>query len=301
MRAVVGIGDDAAIISTSKKTAITVDMMVENVHFDLSYTKSQELGHKAIAINLSDLAAMGAKPEYVLISLGIRKKLNNDFFKRLYHGMKKLCDKFHVEIIGGNISRSSELILDVVACGSIIKSPILRSGAKIGDKVGITGFTGFSALARQCLIRYNRKKYNNLIKAHLTPMPRVREGIILAKESLVNSMIDISDGLSSELYHISEESNVGIIIDNIPISKKLTKISKELKIDPLELIFHGGEDYELLFTFTPKNEKRITENLMHIGLKPIFIGYVVNEKTVRIETKNISMKLEKKGWNHLSS
>lgn len=297
------IGDDAAVIARPRHNVVaTVDMFVEGVHFDLKLQRPEEVGHKALAINLSDLAAMGSKPRYALVSLGIPEDLKRGFFTTLYRGMAQLARRHDVQVIGGNLSRCSSLVIDIAALGEVSGRGTTRSGARSGDLVGLTGPTGLAAAGRNCLERLGRKArsgHSRLVQHFVKPSPRILEG--LALRQVVTSMIDISDGLSSELNHLSEMSGVSIEVDQalIPLNESLLIAAKKLHGKPWDWVLNGGEDYELLFTFAHEREPQVKQALMRSGCTLRVIGKVSGRgRGVNIKTARKSVSLKPGGWNH---
>ena len=228
----IGIGDDAAALSLSpsKKLLATTDMLLEGVHFDLSYTDLYSLGWKSAAVNLSDIAAMGGVPRFCLTALGIPSGISVEQIKEFYKGFNALCRKYHVDLVGGDTCRSEKgLVISVTALGEVEKKKMLtRAGARPGDLIFVTGTLGDSAAGLELLkagarvrgpgsrgkgyksaIRNPQSEITRLIKKHLQPMPRIEWGRKIALSGCATSMIDISDGLSSDLGHICEESRVG--------------------------------------------------------------------------------------------
>ncbi len=252
-----GIGDDAAVVkSTHKKTLITSDMLIEGVHFDLSFTTFSQLGHKFLAVNVSDIFAMGGSPEYFLISMGIPETCDSDDIHNLYSGINKLAGTYHISVVGGDTCTSKKgLVLSGTLIGSA-KNIIYRSGAQIGDSIFVTGALGDSSMGL-ALLRQSRtdvKKFPSpaarlrLVKKHVTPLPAP-----LKSTTKVTSMIDVSDGLLADLSHICDESRTGAVIyeENIPLSKELASTASRMGIDPVQMALKGGEDYVLLFTAPP--------------------------------------------------
>ena len=306
-RVTLGIGDDAAVLQSPKGNLVaTVDTLVEGVHFDLTYSSPQELGHKALAVNLSDIAAMGAEPLYALVSLGLKQEMSEIFVTEIYQGMKKLAKRFSVDIVGGNIAQSpSALIIDVIALGQVGEKYAKRSGAMVGDVVAVTGYLGRSAAGLAWIRRIGRhgeKIPVEILKAHLTPEPRVKESLALMKTGGVGAMIDISDGLARELHHIANQSKMGILIDQslLPISKATLDAATYVASDAQAWALFGGEDYELLLTLNPKTVKAAQKALAKLGTPLTVIGEVVPKKEgVRIKSLSGEMnRLEAKGWNH---
>jgi thiamine-monophosphate kinase len=302
---VVGIGDDAAALlpAPDKIQLVTTDMLVETVHFDLTTTTAYQLGHKAIAVNLSDIAAMGGIPRHALISIALPKKINVDFVLELYKGMKEICRDFKVNIVGGDtVSSPDNLVLNVVVIGEAEPSRLIkRSGAKPGDIVAVTGPLGGSAAGLEILTAGLTKSFpfsKILTDAHLTPMPKVSLGRALANAG-ATSMDDISDGLASECHEIAAASQVGIELyaDAINVSEETIIVAEYFNKPPLDYALYGGEDFELLFTMPPD----IFANIMKTEPASISqIGRVVkNEQSVvLIWPDGTKEKIEAKGYNH---
>ncbi len=252
-----GIGDDAAAVRTGNRNIlITSDMMIEGVHFDLSFTTFYQLGYKFLAVNISDIFAMGGRPGYFFASLGIPRSFRAADIEELYTGIKKIADESGVTVAGGDTCASeSGLVLSGTLTGEA-KKVIKRSGAKEGDGIFVTDTLGDSAMGLHLLKKRRRRIRSfsspapriKLMKRHLMPAPRPAENL-----SAITSMIDVSDGLLADLSHICDESRVGAVIhrDRIPVSAELAGIAESLNIDPVELALKGGEDYALLFTAPP--------------------------------------------------
>ncbi len=288
-----GIGDDSAVIDFEKNNYLlfTTDALVENVHFSTKYFSPKQIGMKSIEQNASDIAAMGGLPKYALFSIFAPKNIEVDFIDKLYDGIISKCDKYNLDILGGNISNSTEIIVNMSLIGLVGKKYLaLRSGAKIGDLIFCTGTVGKSAAGLE-LLKKNLK--GKSIKHHLEPRCRLDLARKLVKIG-INSMIDISDGLASEISHICKESKVGAIIhsDPIPISKATIEDSKKIKKNPIDLALYGGEDYELVFTASRDK----LHNLKKLDIRPI--GEIVDEKyEIRLIKDRKKMKL-KKGFDH---
>jgi thiamine-monophosphate kinase len=253
-----GIGDDAAVVKNkNNKSLITSDMLIEGVHFDLSFTTFYQLGFKFLAVNVSDILAMGGSPRYFLISMGIPKNFSSDDIYELYSGIKNMAKKFGVAVIGGDTCTSkSGLILSGTLIGAA-KKVITRSGAQAGDGIFITDTVGDSAMGLHLLKKRKKRIHRfspanpslNLIKKHL--MPRLSP---LKSTASITSMIDVSDGLLIDLSHICDESKTGALLykEKVPLSKELRTTAQSMKTDPHMFAFKGGEDYCLLFT-APSN------------------------------------------------
>ncbi len=252
-----GIGDDAAVVDIRKgKTLLTTDMLIEGTHFDLSITTFYQLGYKFLAVNISDIFAMGGGPRYFLVSLGIPGSFRQRDIEELYDGLSEIAGKFGVSIIGGDTCSSGHgLILSGTLIGNAGKA-VTRSGAKAGDGIFVTDTLGDSAMGLK-LLKKRAKKIrtfsstvigSKLMRRHLMPEPAPLE-----RPEKATAMIDISDGLLIDLCHICDDSRVGALIyeESIPLSRQLRKTAADLRLDPIEFALKGGEDYALLFTASP--------------------------------------------------
>ena len=259
---VLGVGDDAAVlkIEQTEQLVITVDSLVEGVHFSLDYFTPEDVGWKALAVNLSDLAAMFAKPVAVLVSLAMPSSLPFMWVKRFYRGMLEVANKFGVAVVGGDTSSSpSSIFISVSAIGVNSASVPLRSTAEVGDAVIATGTFGDSAIGLKLLREAGAQAVKRsrvlrrLAMRQLRPTPRVNEALVAASTGLCKCAIDVSDGLASDLSKIAQLSGVRICLwlEKIPISKEAIEASKRFSYSPLEMALTGGEDYELIMT-TPK-------------------------------------------------
>jgi thiamine-monophosphate kinase len=302
-----GIGDDAAVLAPARgKMVVTVDSMVEGVHFDLHYTTAAELGHKALAVSLSDCAAMGARPMYALVSLGLKQELGQHFITSLYEGMKRLAKQHKVDIVGGNIVQSpTALIVDVTVIGETKKKALTRGGARPGDIIAVTGDLGGSAAGLNCLRRLGRDKLGTrpeIVARHLRPTPRIKEADALVGLGAATSAIDISDGLSSDIHHLAEQSRVGMGVEQaqLPISKTTIAAAELIQSSANVWALYGGEDYELLLTITPKKFKAAQAALRRLKTPLTAIGEVLPaEEGVKLKTLNGEWAdLQPRGWNH---
>jgi thiamine-monophosphate kinase len=241
------VGDDCAVLDAppGERLLATVDMLVEGVHFRVGDVDPFTLGRRALAINLSDIAAMGGTPRWCLVSLGLPAP--GPFVERFYAGLADMARGHGVLVAGGNIARLPErTVIDITVLGSAAH-PVGRDGARPGDGIYVTGPLGRSAAGLRCLLSGN-PSHPALVAAHLDPRPRVAEGRKLA--TVATAMMDISDGLAQDLGHICERSRCGAALDSaaIPIDAETRRAATELGLDPLDLALHGGEDYELLYT-----------------------------------------------------
>jgi thiamine-monophosphate kinase len=268
------IGDDCAVLPKDSKTdlVITADMLVEDIDFRLDWTTPEQLGHKSLAVSLSDIAAMGATPKWAMLSIGAPEQIwKGGFVRKLYVGWFGLADLHGVELIGGDISRTPDrLVIDSIVAGSVPKGKaVRRSGARPGDFIFVTGSVGGAAGGLQLLesgSRYGklRGRKKQLVTRQLMPAPRMKIARDLGARVIATSMIDISDGLSADLYHICDASGVGatINLDTLPIDDNLDGSL----IENVELALSGGEDFELLFTSKQKNIRgRFSDDLTRIG------------------------------------
>ena len=264
----IGMGDDAAALKLSSSSLLlaTTDMLLEGVHFDLSYTDFYSLGWKSAAVNLSDIAAMGGVPRFCLTSLGIPSSVSVEQVKDFYRGFRAVLRAYRTLLVGGDTCSSrKDFVINVVVLGESEKTKIVtRAGAKAGDRIFVTGTLGDSAagldLLRTAAGRKGQEAWRKkLIQKHLRPVPRVAWGRMIAIAKCAHAMIDISDGLSSDLAHICDESGVGahIIAEEIPFSRSLLAASDKLGKSPLYYALSGGEDYELLFTVPPAKAKKL--------------------------------------------
>ena len=310
-----GIGDDAAVfgVSPERHVVISTDLLIEDVDFRLDTTRPELLGHKALAVSLSDIAAMGARPRWALVSIAVTEAVwHSDFLDQFYEGFFQLADRLGVKLIGGDLSKTeAKIAIDSVLLGECrTGQEVLRSGAQPGDQIYVTGYLGDAAAGLRLLERGARvhttstgrretNSVDHLLLRQLQPEPRVGWGILLGEQRLATSMIDISDGLSSDLNHLCEESGVGAVVEaaSLPIDTVVREICGRRALDPLMLALHGGEDYELLFTVAPQNVSRLPKRVD--GVSVTRIGEIREaSEGVRISEGAKIWKLEPGGWEH---
>ena len=312
---ITGIGDDAAVVQTSagKETVVTTDLLVEDIDFRRTTIPPYFLGHKALAVSLSDIAAMGARPRWSLISIGVPTDIwQSDFVERLYSGLFELANQYDVHLIGGDTSRTEEkIVIDSIVIGECPAGrAIKRSGAKPGDQIFVTGSLGAAAaglrlvergahLADQNPHEDDAQKLDHVLLRHLRPDPRVGWGIVLGDDTLATALIDMSDGLSSDLNHLCSASGVGASIDStlLPIDSQVVDLCGRRALDPLQLALHGGEDFELLFTVSPDDVARLPRRVD--GTPITRIGEIrTQHEGVKISERSRTWELNPGGWKH---
>lgn len=310
-----GIGDDAAVfdVATGSNLVVTTDLLVEDVDFRRDNTEPHLLGHKALAVSLSDIAAMGARPRWALTSIGTPTDAwKPEVLDQFYQGFLALAGRYGVSLIGGDVSRTPEkIVIDSIVIGECApRRAVFRSGAQPGDQIFVTGFLGDAAAGLRLIERGARldleqdaeaQPLDRLLLRQLRPEPRVGWGMLLGEQQLASAMIDISDGLSSDLNHLCAESKVGALIDAslIPIDPVVTELSGRRALDPLMLALHGGEDFELLFTVKPENLSRLPKRVDGVSLTRVG---EIKEAThgIRIAEGSRTWELEPGGWEHFS-
>ena len=363
-RLVTGIGDDASVVNqlANRDLVVTTDLLIEGVDFHRDAAPARMLGHKALAVSLSDIAAMGARPFWSLLSIGMPKAIWQDNFKEeFFAGYFELADKFGVTLTGGDVSEAKEaIVIDSIVLGEVpTGAAVLRSGARPGDQVYVTGTLGGAAAGLKLIEMGARlgetglaslprpgqrgssptvregsrsepgavatgslqgssptiregvqagtdtaelKAIETLLLRQMRPQPRVGWGIVLGEERLATAMIDISDGLSSDIAHLCEESNAGALIDSssLPIDRDVSTLCGRRVLDPLMLALHGGEDFELLFTVRPDDVGRLPKRVDGVAVSRI--GEVTDQaQTIRIAEKNRVWDLAPQGFEHFKS
>lgn len=300
------IGDDAAVFDWPEGAAgiITNDCLVENVHFDLSYTSFESLGWKSLAVNLSDVAAMAASPLYAVISLAVNEKWSVENVQEFYHGLANCSETYQCPVIGGDTATSKDasfISITVLGYGSKEKMT-LRSGAQSGDLIFITGSlgksrTGFEALSYQG----SKEKYIASIQHFLKPMPHLKTMEVIRGSFEISSLIDISDGLSSDLLHICDQSQVGCKLEaeKLPIDNEVFQWCQDQSLDPIAFVLSSGEEYELLMTL-PSSAKETFQNFCdEKNIKCSCIGEIISDSSIRtIQIKNLLYPLKPEGWKH---
>lgn len=310
---VLGIGDDAAVIDVGDHyQLVSTDMLVEGVHFDLSYVPLHHLGYKAVAVNVSDIAAMNGQAQQITVSIAISNRFSTEAIDALYEGISLACEAFGVDLIGGDTTSSpSGLVISITAIGKVDKQRLAkRSGAAPGDIICVTGDLGGAYIGLQVLEREKQvylanpqaqpdlEKYTYVVQRQLKPEARMDIIHELSDLGVVPSaMIDVSDGLGSELFHLKKHNDCGFHIfeDKLPIDAQTYDTAVEFKIDPTVCVLNGGEDYELLFTIRQADFEKVKN---HPDIH--FIGYLTADKTENhLVTKGgQAVPVEAQGWQH---
>lgn len=309
---IAGIGDDAAVIrlDDQREMLVTCDIQIEGQHFRSDHLSRYQLGRRAMAVNLSDIAAMGGKPLYALTSLAFPQTLSLADFDDIYRGLSDQLAEFSAAIIGGNLAQSDcGLIIDITLIGMAeFGQFLLRSGAKPDDRIFVTGPLGASAAGLAILEHYGLafpKQFDHLVQKHLQPIPRIAAGQMLAQCGFATAMIDISDGLAGDLGHILDASQVGAEIyqHRIPLPDLLLEACELVNRSVWDIVLYGGEDYELLVTMKPDTPDALLATIAQQSNTTLFeIGCIRAPEAgcflIDSEGKRISM--QSKAWDHFS-
>jgi thiamine-monophosphate kinase len=354
-RVIKGIGDDATVICeiADRDLVVTTDLLIQGIDFHREATPAHLLGHKALAVSLSDVAAMGARPRWGIVSLGLPTDVwATDFKDSLFQGYFALADTYGVELVGGDISQAEHIIIDSIVAGEVSSGgAVLRSTAQPGDQIYVTGTLGAAAAGLKLIemgarvnqtsevrgqrpehvttqrseiqseltnqnstveppptasgLHYNEETseaetIHRLLLRQLQPQPRVGWGIVLGEEQLATSMIDISDGLSSDLHHLCEESKVGAALDaeRVPMDEDVQTLCGRRALDPLSLALHGGEDFELLFTVRPENVSRLPKRVD--GIQVSLIGEITANAGLWLHERDRVWEFKPQGFTHFA-
>jgi len=301
-----GIGDDCAVCRPTRGqvTLLTTDMLVEDVHFQRDASSPYRLGRKCIAVNLSDIAAMGGTPKEALVSIAIPDTVPLEYLDAIYEGMKSMAREFDVNLLGGDTTSAPlHLVINVALVGEAPEREVLyRSGAEPGDVIFLTGPVGDSAAGLDLILsNRSREGQDALLQAHFDPHPHVKAGRIIAGQKVAHSLIDVSDGLAGDLGHVCAESKVGAILeeDHIPTTERFRAYCERFQVDPWRLTLHVGEDYVLLGTVPEASAGTIAAALKSGGCPFLPIGRIVAEPGIRLLSRDGSARqIHPSGWDH---
>ncbi|MHB1254233.1 MAG: thiamine-phosphate kinase [Candidatus Humimicrobiaceae bacterium] len=285
-----GIGDDAAVIKFGDNYLIyTTDTQVEGDHFSLDYFTPRQIGKKAVEINVSDIGAMGGEPKFFLVSLVIPKTMDVEIIENIYKGIWEVCNKYGIEIIGGNITHGTQLIIDISMVGESLKQDLkFRSGAKPEDVIMVSGDLGSSTAGLNLFLK-NIDGFDEVKRKHIEPEAKFYKVKPFLK--YINAMIDVSDGLASEITRICEQSKTGAIIyaDSVPIKPITQKAAQACNKNALDFALYGGEDFELVYTVSEENLNKV---------KGIMVGKITRKKGVRILKDGKEEMITGHGYDH---
>ena len=312
-----GVGDDSAVLDyKDKHVVVSTDLLLEGIHFDLTYTPLKHLGYKAVVVNISDIYAMNAVPRQVTVSVGVSSKMSVEALDQFYEGVYLACERYSVDVVGGDTSSSlTGFTISITAIGEGEKDDIVyRSGAGVNDLICASGDFGAAYMGLQLLEREKKIFQGNpevqpdlasndyLLERFLKPEARVEVVELLRKIGVKpTSMIDVSDGISSELLHICKQSGKGCRLyeEKIPIDTTTAMLAEEMGINPLVAALNGGEDYELLFTIRQEDYERFVNADSEISIYAI--GHITEESkgAYLVTTADQEVKLSAQGWKHL--
>ncbi|MEX1047248.1 MAG: thiamine-phosphate kinase [Actinomycetota bacterium] len=307
---VLGIGDDAAVVETGPgRLVLTTDILVEGVHFARREVSATDLGHKAITVNLSDIAAMAASPRFATVSLALSDDVELPWVVELYGGMRDACSEHAVSIVGGDLSAAGQIAISVTVAGEVAEGrEIRRAGAIPGERIVVTGALGAAAGGLR-LSRAHPSKTGGLVgtdwgrellRAQARPTARIGEAQTLARAG-ATAMIDVSDGFARDLWRLCAESGVGARIElaKLPVSEWLAPLAEELGEDPVDLALHGGEDYELIATLDEKGVERAAAELRERFAVPLTqVGEIIDHGLEAADAHGRVTELQPKGWDH---
>jgi len=304
---VVGPGDDAAAIRVGERTLLaTADLLLEGVHFEIGLSSPSDVGWKALAVNVSDIAAMGGRPRFALVSLGAPRETPASTLEQIYSGLDECARAFEVQIVGGDTVRSDRLIVSIAALGELDGGAITRAGGGPGDLLCVTGAVGVAAAGLALLraasadesARELLGRFPNLAQAHRRPVPRVREGLAAARVR-ATAMIDLSDGLGADVGHLCDASGTGAVIDaeSVPLAAGVAETAAWAGAEPVAFAVAGGDDYELAIAAPPDRVEQLAE-----GSRPTpvtTIGRLADGGGVRLSRANGATELlAGLGWDH---
>lgn len=295
------LGDDCAVIAAgSTHMLLTTDMLVEGVHFERRFIGPRLLGRKALTVNLSDLAAMGGTPRYALFSVGLPPELEVEYFDELVAGLEDIACPVECDIVGGDTTAAPQLIINLAVVGECPR-PVLRSRARQGEAVFLSGPTGLAGAGLEVLRSGQAEEFPRLVKAQNEPQARMAAGCALVGSNLIGAMIDVSDGLARDLGHICRLSGVGAVIEEarLEVDEDVRRAAEVLNRDPLDFVLGGGEDYELLFTSLPSHEPQLAELMAKAGCRLLRVGYLERGREVVLQAEDGARRpLTGLGYDH---
>jgi len=304
---IVGIGDDCAVIPCEQGMAwlITTDALVEGIHFLKDQIAANDLGYKTVAVNVSDIAAMGGKPKYAFLSIALPKTVDSTWAYSLIQGVKEACEKWDISLLGGDtVGSKRDVFLNLALMGVAIAARIkYRHQAQVGDVICVSGYLGDSSGGLKALQEQAAATENieHLLRAHFHPEPSPKQGAWLAEQNGVHAMMDISDGLDCDLRRLMKSSQKGALIETskLPISKALAQVCSEYGWDPLELALTGGEDYCLLLTVSANDFELIQHSFQKVfGLPLIDIGHIISEEELIYHKHGEAIQMCYKNFDH---
>jgi thiamine-monophosphate kinase len=303
---ILGIGDDCCVFRSSgdRVLLLTTDMLVEKIHFIAERIPPEKLGRKSLAVSLSDVAAMGGIPREAVVSLAVPSRIEISFLDALYLGMKSIAAEYEVNLLGGDTTSSPDhLVINIALTGEAREGEIIyRSGAQPGDRIFVTGFVGSSAAGLDLLLNGNPSEgFDRLLNAHFDPRPHVREGRVIADSGLSQSLIDVSDGVASDLGHICEQASIGAIIEEalIPTAPEFETYCERFGRDRRHLALNVGEDYVLLGTVPEESTQKLKNALASQGCEFHVIGRITPEPGLRLQYRDgATGLLPAGGWDH---
>jgi thiamine-monophosphate kinase len=300
----VGIGDDAAIVEPERNRVevLTVDAVVEGVHFDRAFVPPDAIGHRALAVNLSDLAAMGAAPRLALLSMALPATLPAADFDAIVAGFTALAAAHRLHVVGGNLTRSpGPLMIDVTVAGTVKRRQgLTRAGAKPGDDLYVSGTIGAAGAGLRMLKKRSATEdtkdteVSSVVERYLRPEPRVRLGVLLARNRAASACVDLSDGLADGVQRLAEASGVGVILDAsaLPIDSAARAFFEAHGLDPVEESLSAGDDYELLVAVRPRTRGRLSAAIRHGGVPLTRIGRCTEDRAVTIQRTSAAAATE---------
>jgi thiamine-monophosphate kinase len=309
---VVAVGDDAAVVDPGNQDVVlTSDMLVEGVHFDLPAVSGHDLGYKSITVSVSDIAAMGGSPRYGLVNLALPRAVETAWVMEVYGGVRQAADEYGMAVVGGDTSRADIHMVSVTAVGTVRRGKaVTRSGARAGDHLVVTGALGGAAGGLRLAMEPPHEVRGalgsawgrELVQAYLSPAARVGEGETLAQMG-ATAMIDLSDGLALDLSRLCAESGAGatLHVGKVPLAAGLEHLGRLLRVEPLELALHGGEDYELLACLPAAAVESARDRITDRFRTPLtMIGEITDRDLVAVHPDGSRVPLEPRGWDHFA-